>query len=194
MIMKKPFALIGLLMGVVVTSLCSCESKSSLERAAGRRPGPRTVPTQLPADVKTKFNVQLLGGEQLGFGALLGGNKVVVVNFWATWCGPCRREIPELTALDREFRGKGVEIVGLSVEEPAAATDLVRSFGQQYSIEYRLGFASSEMFDAINGAGARSVVPQTLVFDRGGNLKLHLRGFRPDFRDIVRETLEEALT
>ncbi|MEP7270576.1 MAG: TlpA disulfide reductase family protein [Acidobacteriota bacterium] len=181
------------LIGAILMSACG--PKSSLERVGSNAEKRRYAipsPSPFPAEFATKFNVHFLNGESVAFGELAGPGKMLVLNFWATWCGPCRREIPELTALDREFAGKDVKIVGLSVEDPSTAAEVVRLFGGQYSIQYVLGFASEEMFDAFSGAG-KPVVPQTFVFDRTGKLVLHLRGFHPQFSEVVRETIKEGL-
>ncbi len=192
--MKTPILL--LLLGFGALAATGCSPQSSLERtgAAGTRErAPRPMPTQLPAEVLAKLDVRFLDGEIVAVETLLGRRKVIVLNLWATWCGPCRREIPELTSLDREYQGKDVEIVGLSVEDAKSATEVVRMFGTQYSIRYRLGFASDELFDAFSGPGRQGVVPQTFIFGKAGDLILHLRGLHPDFREIVRETIEKAL-
>lgn len=189
------------LISPVILALClvvlqSCRAQSSLERldsSNGRPKLNRPSPTPLPANIKTSFDVAFLAGDRVQLSELIGKEKAVVVNFWATWCAPCRREVPELTSLDREFKGRDVVILGLSVEEPKESTEVVTMFAQQYSIEYRLGFVTNEMFDAFSGAGKPAVVPQTFIFDRGGNLMLHLRGFDPNFREIVRSTLEKAI-
>src|SRR6476620_9187823 len=67
--------------------------------------------------------------------------KVVVVNFWATWCGPCRQEIPELVQLHKEFQSRGVEVIGLSTEDPDVSAEKVRKFIQDFQIDYRIGWA-----------------------------------------------------
>jgi thiol-disulfide isomerase/thioredoxin len=118
---------------------------------------------------------------------------VVVVNFWATWCAPCRKEVPLLKSLHREFRDRSVEILGLSVEDSQEAANLVRMFADQYEIKYRLGFASEEMFNKFSGPDPSPVVPQTFVFDKSGTLTLHLSGLHPEFAEILRETIEKSL-
>ena len=102
-------------------------------------------------------------------------------------------EIPSLTAINREMADRGVEIIGLSVEDPREAANEVKMFASQYGISYRLGFANDEMFTGISGADQAAVVPQTLVFDRHGRLVLHLRGLHPDFDAVLRERIEQAL-
>jgi thiol-disulfide isomerase/thioredoxin len=71
--------------------------------------------------------------------------KVQVVNLWATWCGPCRREIPELIKLNKEFKSRGVEMIGLSTEDPNASAEKVRKFMQDFQIDYRIGWAPGEV-------------------------------------------------
>lgn len=118
--------------------------------------------------------------------------QVVMINFWATWCGPCRREIPDLVALQRDLRSKGIEVIGLTVEDPVMDSQKVREFSQRFGINYRIGFSPKEMFMAINGADPRGVIPQTFIFDRKGRLVDSARGFRRDFRDWVLAVIEHA--
>ena len=175
-----------------------CGRQSSLERLGYTTRKPRIAlpsPTPLQPYLKADYEISFLAGGTTRVSQLLGRNKVVVVNFWATWCGPCRREIPDLTSLDREFANKGVEIVGISVEAPEEAAEIVKAFAEQYSINYRVGFSSSGMFEAFSGARVSSddTIPQTFVFNRDGNLVLHLRGVLPNFREMVRSSIQEAL-
>jgi len=112
----------------------------------------------------------MLDAPPIKLSQMTGKNKIVVVNFWATWCGPCIQEVPQLKAIQREYQSQGVEIIGLSIEAPSQAIGLVKNFAQQYEVNYRLGFSSGEMFAAFNGPDPRGVIPQSFVFGRDGNL------------------------
>jgi thiol-disulfide isomerase/thioredoxin len=124
---------------------------------------------------------------------LLGRDRVVLLNFWATWCAPCRREIPELVALQREMRNKGVDVIGLTLEDPAVDRARVESFTRQFSINYRIGFLPEEMFRLFNVQDPRGPIPQTFIFDRQGRLIDHLKGFRRDFRQWAEGALQYAI-
>lgn len=190
--MKSAF-LVALIFGLVAAA--GCRTGSSLERAGSqdaRRRAPAPSPTQLPDNLLSRFDVHFLDGEIGSLDKVIGQNKVVILNFWATWCGPCRREVPSLTALYKAHDRNHLEIVGLSIEDPNSARDVVKMFAEQYSIGYRLGFASEQLFDAFSGSG-RPVVPQTFVFDKSGRLVLHLRGLHPDFHEMVETAIEQGL-
>ncbi len=116
------------------------------------------------------YEVVMLDAPPTRLSQMTGKNKIVVLNFWATWCGPCRQEIPQLKAIQREYQSQGVEIIGLSIEAPNQATEQVKAFAQEYEINYRLGFSSGEMFAAFNGPTPGGVIPQSFVFGRDGNL------------------------
>jgi thiol-disulfide isomerase/thioredoxin len=89
------------------------------------------------------------------------GGKVVVINMWASWCGPCRREVPEYEKVRKAFAGKAVEFIGLTTEDPHTAGDQVRAFVRQVNFGFRLGWADRESARTLmNGRGA---IPQTLV-------------------------------
>jgi peroxiredoxin len=118
--------------------------------------------------------------------------KVMVVNLWATWCGPCRREIPELVKLHKEFHSRGVEMIGLSTENPDASAEKVRKFIQDFQIDYRIGWAPVEVGAPL--MQGHDSIPQTFVISRDGRILKHFRGFSPaNTYGELKQALEDAL-
>ncbi len=71
--------------------------------------------------------------------------KVVVLNLWATWCGPCRIEIPHLIELSKEFKDRGVEVIGLTTEDKVDTDEAVKDFVKSFEINYQIGYANQEI-------------------------------------------------
>ena len=117
--------------------------------------------------------------------------KVIVINLWATWCGPCRREIPELVKLNKEFHSRGVEIIGLSTEDPDGSAEKVRKFIQDFQIDYRIGWAPVEVGAPLM-QGHQSI-PQIFVISRDVRILKHFVGFSPSYASQLRQVIEEAL-
>ncbi len=143
------------------------------------------------------MSLPMLNGGNVKFNELVGKNKVVLVNFWATWCGPCRKEIPDLTALHSQFKDKGVEFVGLTIEDPQMATEQVKMFVQQFSMNYRVGFSTKEMFflfNKANGGNPGAPIPQTFIFDKNGQIVDSVPGLRRDFRAWAESAINRALS
>jgi peroxiredoxin len=154
------------------------------------RPSPEPTPIEPQAN-QIKF--LMLDGTTNRLQDLIGNNKVVLVNFWATWCRPCRREIPDLVALQNEYRDRGVEVIGLSVDDPGDQAE-VKNFARQFSINYSIGFSSEEMLQLFSGREDTSLpIPQTYIFDRNGKLIDSLKGFRPTFRSWAQGAINYAL-
>lgn len=97
--------------------------------------------------------------------------KPLIVNFWARWCGPCRKEIPDLAEMHAKYKGKGLVIVGIGVEDPANR-DSVREFAKAYEMNYTLVIAGVqpgvELMQAIGNP--KSGLPFTVVIDRHGKI------------------------
>jgi thiol-disulfide isomerase/thioredoxin len=117
--------------------------------------------------------------------------KVVVVNFWATWCGPCRREIPELVKLHKEFQSRGVEVIGLTSEDPGASTEKVRKFIQDFQIDYRIGWATGQVSAPL--MQGHTAIPQIFVISPDARILKRFVGFSPAYASELKQTLEDAL-
>jgi thiol-disulfide isomerase/thioredoxin len=118
--------------------------------------------------------------------------KIIVVNLWASWCGPCRREVPEYEKVRKEYAGRDVEFIGLTTEDPRTSSDRVKQFVRNVNFGFRLGWADRETaFTLMNG---RNSIPQTLVIARG-RIVSQWRGYtHGQSGDHLRETIERALS
>lgn len=151
-------------------------------------PAPPLV-TTLPASV-VDVELRSVSGAPIKLSNYAG--KVLLVNLWATWCGPCRLETPELVKLYKEFRPQGVEVVGLSTENPDASADLVKRFIQDYNVNYRVGWATPEV--SLTLMQGRDAIPQSFVISRTGRVVKRFVGFNAmQTPSLIKEAIEEAL-
>lgn len=118
--------------------------------------------------------------------------KVLLVNLWATWCGPCRMETPELVKLHKEFQSRGVEMIGLSTEDPDASEQSVMDFVREYDVDYQIGWATREVAQTL--MQGRTSIPQSFIIARDGRIIKRFIGFNPERTPSqLKEALEEAL-
>jgi cytochrome c biogenesis protein CcmG, thiol:disulfide interchange protein DsbE len=126
--------------------------------------------------------VKELSGQTFDLAALRG--KVVVINFWATWCPPCRKEMPILDAFYRKYHSRGLEMIGMSVDRPHDSTE-VHNVMQSYS------YPAAMSQDAnVNEFGSPDTVPLTFVLDRKGIVRAKLT---PDKTALTEEILAAAV-
>jgi thiol-disulfide isomerase/thioredoxin len=107
--------------------------------------------------------------------------KVVVLNMWATWCGPCVHEFPDIVKLDRAYRGRGVTVIGLSMDDPQTARQRVPPFLAQQRATfpiYILKPGSAEATVQVVDRYWSGAIPMTYVFDRSGRLQARFTGAR----------------
>lgn len=120
----------------------------------------------------------------------LKGKEIVVVEFWATWCGPCRQSIPHLTELQEKFKEKGVRVIGVSTEEISTVMDFVE--GQGKKMEYTVavdndGKTSQSLMQEFGVQG----IPHAFVIDRKGKLAWHGHPLDKEFDEKLQELVEE---
>jgi thiol-disulfide isomerase/thioredoxin len=146
------------------------------------RPAPSTVtvPIATPSAAAAvnpghlpSFTVTDLSGQQISPATLKG--KVALIDFWATWCPPCRKEIPHFNKLYAEYRDRGLIVIGLALDEKAAE---VRNFMRQLPIDYPVALASPEVQQQFGGI---EVYPTAFLVDREGRIvKKYLGYIYPD--------------
>jgi thiol:disulfide interchange protein len=130
------------------------------------------------------LTVTTLKGGTFDDAALRG--KVVVVNFWATWCVPCIREIPGFNRLNDELAGNGVVVLGVSMDEDGAAP-LVASFLKDHPMKYNVALGSPQMTERFH----LNLLPTTVVFDRSGKALQRFEGFTK--ADLLESAVKTAL-
>lgn len=118
--------------------------------------------------------------------------KVVVINLWASWCGPCRREVPEYEKVRKAYAGRDVEFIGLTTEDPRTAADRVKKFLRDIGFSFRIGWADRDTARTLmNG---KNSIPQTLVIDAEGRIVRHWSGYAPGRSgDRLKQAIDQAL-
>ncbi|HEX8500326.1 MAG TPA: TlpA disulfide reductase family protein [Pyrinomonadaceae bacterium] len=147
-------------------------------------------PAQLDTVPAAAWNAELKAVDGSSFRLSDYKDKVVVLDLWATWCGPCRMEIPHLVELSEEYKGKGVEVVGLTTEDPEEDAEKVRDFAKEFKINYKLGWSPRDVSLALmNG---NTSIPQTFVIAPGGRIVTKFRGFSTQIPDMIRTAIGRA--
>lgn len=95
--------------------------------------------------------------------------KVILVNLWATWCGPCKAEMPELVKIQDEHKEQGFEIIGLNIDDEEDA-EMVKSFGEQMGLNYQLAKGEYKLGGDFLKISKVDAIPQSFLIDRDGRL------------------------
>lgn len=147
------------------------------------------VPAALPAagQAAPDFTLKSASGQNLRLRELRG--EVVLINFWATWCGPCRQEMPLLNKIHEQYRKAGFTLLGVNIDDdPAAARDMARKLGVAFPVLLDTDKRVSKLYDV-------DTMPATLLVDRNGKVRYVHRGYRPGlevtYQNQVRELLKQ---
>ena len=139
-----------------------------------------------PATTAPDFTLHAMGGganlrlkEQRG--------RVVMVNFWATWCGPCRQEMPQLNRLYEKYKSSGFVLLGVNVDDDASkAADVAAKLGVTFPVLLDTDKAVSKLYDL-------STMPSTVIIDRDGKVRFVHRGYLAGYEDNYEKQIRELL-
>jgi cytochrome c biogenesis protein CcmG/thiol:disulfide interchange protein DsbE len=139
-------------------------------------------------DEAPPFTLETLDGPDVRLRDLRG--EVVVLNFWATWCPPCRREIPDFVQLQRELGDEGVQFVGVALERSAGPEE-VRAFADRMDINYPIGLDDGTIAQTYGGV---RTLPTTFVIGPEGHIRKRIPGMTTErmLRPLLESLLEET--
>ncbi len=130
------------------------------------------------------FALKTSDGKTIEMAKLKG--KVVLVNFWATWCGPCRKEMPDFVEAYKQYKPKGFEIVGISLDEDG--WDVVNPFVKKYGISFPVVIGDGKLARAYGGI---EYIPTSFLVDRQGNIVDKHVGMMP--KELLEKKLQPLL-
>jgi thiol-disulfide isomerase/thioredoxin len=164
----RPFALILL----TLIALAGCEQQAGRPQLSGE--GLKQLP---------EFSFVDLEGQPRNSSEWAG--KAIILNFWATWCPPCRKEMPLFVDAQREYGEQGVQVIGIAVDDP----HMVQDFVDVYGIDFPILIGDTEAIKLANRLGNRfDALPFTAIFDKNGNTTFIQAG------QIDAKTLQQAIS
>ncbi len=175
---------------ILIVTLSGCDSGYS-GSPNSQRGSAQSVAYQRPSIGKAAPSFRLMDLEGAVHSLPDYQGKVVFLNFWATWCGPCKVEMPAMEALYQDFRDHGLEILAVSVDQQGAA--VTRPFKEAMGLSFPILHDSDYRVGLIYGA---RTLPMTYVIDRRGIIRQRVFGARdwnsPEARQLISELLQES--
>ncbi len=188
---------VNLLLAASLISFISCSKSASEAQADTAKNADATSESAAPSTTATQsnfdadaysgptFTLPTSDGSTMTFTDLLGRGKPLVVNFWGTWCPPCRREMPEFVKIYKEYQPKGVQIVGVALRD---TPEKVMAYTSQNGITWPMVLGDIKTAQDYGGIRA---VPTTIIYDSQG--KELSRYVGPMTYDMFKERLDVAL-
>ncbi len=131
------------------------------------------------------FTLKSNSGENIRLSELRG--EVVLINFWASWCGPCRQEMPILSELHDKYKTMGFTVLGVNVEEnSSAARKLLKDMPVSFPVLFDNDSSVSKQYDV-------AAMPSTVLVDRNGNMRYLHRGYKPGLEDTYVEQVRNLI-
>ncbi len=170
--MKKRWLLLAFGVGLVVTSMTPVPDMAARWFSGGSAEGAEMTQGGCSANAAAadmKFTLKDMNGKDVNLADLKG--KVVLLNFWATWCPPCKMEIPWFVEFQQKYGAKGLQVIGVSVDDPP---EKLPPFAREYKINYPL-LVGADREDIQNAYGPLFGIPVTAIIGRDGKVcKKHL--------------------
>ena len=144
-----------------------------------------TAHADISQGIAPDFTLKSNSGENLRLSEHRG--EVVMINFWASWCGPCRQEMPLLEQLYSEYQPLGFTILGVNVEEdPSKAEALLSDIPVSFPVLFDTQSQVSKLYDVV-------AMPSTVLVDRDGNVRYLHHGYKPGYEQTYQEQVRALI-
>lgn len=173
-----------LLAGLLAISLSACDKSADTSNAKTNNTQTDTTTTAIAkiGSHRPEFSLPDLEGVQHKLSKWDG--KVLVVNFWATWCPPCRKETPAFVELQEKYGAQGLQFIGVAIDEK----DNVEDFADTYGVNYPMLLGNLDAINISKQYGNRfGTLPYTVIVDRKGKINFIQRG------ELLKTTAEEKI-
>lgn len=136
-------------------------------------------------DSAPDFSLESFSGKTMSLSEHKG--DVVMINFWATWCGPCRQEMPILDELYTRYERAGFQLLGVNIDdEPQRAKDMIAELGVSFPVLFDHAKAVSELYDV-------QAMPVSVMVDREGKIRYVHHGYKPGYEDKYLNEIRELI-
>jgi len=113
--------------------------------------------------------------------------EVLFINFWASWCGPCRQEMPILDELHQRYQSAGFKVIGITIDEDTSKADaMLKKIPVSFPVLYDAESSVSELFDV-------DAMPTSVLVDRSGKMRFLHRGYKPGYEEDYRNQIKELI-
>lgn len=150
--------------------------------------GALSTPAQAAGEKAPEIKLRDINNKEVKLSDYQG--KVVLVNFWATWCGPCKVEMPHLDEMDKEFEARGFEVLSISTDDARAAS-MVKPFIKKN--DYQFTVLLDKTTEVVSKYNPAKTLPYTAIIDREGNIAHVHMGYNPGDEEKMRQEVEALL-
>jgi thiol-disulfide isomerase/thioredoxin len=204
--MKNIFINLALfiVLAAAFSGLTGCSGTVSSQKGPNAEPGPSPLPgNSAPVEqtdaknsayppapaLVAQADIKALDGSTFKVEDRKG--QIVLLNLWATWCGPCRGEMPELIAMQNKYADKNFKVIGLNTDDEAA--DDIKDFAAQMKLNYELAWADRPLVTEFFKITRFQAIPQSFLIDREGRLRGVFTGGGPKVIAQMKETVDKVV-
>lgn len=182
--MKKNLLILGLV-GLAIAALIFTTSQTTRKNAALQSQGPVSSGGDIKGKQAPEFELKSLEGKTVRLSDYRG--KAVLLNFWATWCGPCKVEMPWFVEYQKQYEPQGLEIVGVALDD--SGTDSIAKFAKDMGVNYAVLLGKDSVGDAYGGVIG---LPMSFYIDRNGKVVEETAGL-PNSRSEIEADIKKIL-
>jgi thiol-disulfide isomerase/thioredoxin len=186
------------LLSISFSALTGCGSTTAVNDAVptGNKPAAAAKSSEYPplASALAEADFEMLDGTKFKISDHKG--KVLMLNLWGTWCGPCRAEMPHLVEMKEKHGPQGFEVIGLNIGDGSGTpepNELIEPFVEKMKLNYMIARSPNSSTVEFYKVTKQQVVPQSLLIDRDGHLRGMFIGGGPRVFDSMKQTLDKTM-